>query len=141
MQPSEKKFQIAAKRIYPQLIEFKAGEAGKSVGDADFTIEVAAGISENRKTAGIVITVHMHHPEHKGPFGLTIKMAGEFEVIGDQAFDWERFTKVNGPAIVFPYIRELVSDLTARVGRPVILPPINLVALEKSKIQEDAQNK
>lgn len=46
----------------------------------------------------------------------------------------KQFSTMNCPAIIFPYIRETIADLTRRAGYPPLhLPPINFVELVKNK--------
>lgn len=55
-----------------------------------------------------------------------IKMIGVFEKIGDSPLNLEEFGKVNGAAIIFPYIREQLTNLSSKAGIGlIILPPFN----------------
>jgi preprotein translocase subunit SecB len=57
-------------------------------------------------------------------------MLGEFEKIGDVLMDLESFGKVNGAAIIYPYIREQLSNISLKAGiGNIILPPANFVKL------------
>lgn len=56
-----------------------------------------------------------------------IKMIGVFEKFGESLLDLEQFGQVNGAAIIYPYIREHLSSLSAKAGLGFIfLPPVNL---------------
>lgn len=57
----------------------------------------------------------------------TIKMVGVFEKIGDSELNnLEEFGRINGAAIIFPYIREHLTNLSAKAGiNVIILPPFN----------------
>jgi preprotein translocase subunit SecB len=56
----------------------------------------------------------------------TIKMIGVFEKFGENQLDLEEFGHVNGAAIIFPYIREHLTNLSAKAGLGLIfLPPAN----------------
>lgn len=56
----------------------------------------------------------------------TIKMVGVFEKFGDSILDLENFGNVNGAAIIFPYIREHLTNLTSKAGLGlIIIPPFN----------------
>jgi len=56
----------------------------------------------------------------------SITMFGQFAKIGEDEIDMKMFGKINGAAIVFPYIREHLSNLSAKAGLGLILlPPIN----------------
>jgi preprotein translocase subunit SecB len=55
-----------------------------------------------------------------------IKMVGVFEKFGDSILELEYFGNVNGAAIIFPYIREHLTNLTSKAGLGlVIIPPFN----------------
>ncbi len=60
-------------------------------------------------------------------FSFSVKMAGLFECIGDSSLiDYEDFGSVNGAAIIFPYIREHITNLSLKAGlNPIVLPPVN----------------
>ena len=62
-------------------------------------------------------------------------MVGVFSVIeGAQNMELEKFAEYNAPALIMPYIRELVTTTTVRAGlNPVIFPPINIHAVIKDK--------
>jgi preprotein translocase subunit SecB len=63
-----------------------------------------------------------------------IQMLGEFEKVGDVEIDLETFGKVNGAAIIYPYIREHLSSLSLKSGiGNIILPPANFVKLNSTK--------
>lgn len=57
----------------------------------------------------------------------TIIMSGLFEKIGESKLeDLEQFGRINGAAIIFPYIREHLSNLSSKAGLGLILlPPVN----------------
>lgn len=55
-----------------------------------------------------------------------IKMVGVFEKIGEPILDVNEFGNVNGAAIIFPYIREHLTNLSAKSGIGlIVLPPFN----------------
>lgn len=55
-----------------------------------------------------------------------IKMVGVFEKFGDSPLDLESFGNINGAAIIFPYIREHLTNLTSKAGLGlIIIPPFN----------------
>ena len=59
-----------------------------------------------------------------------IAMIGIFEKIGETNISIEDFGNVNGPAILFPYIREHFSNLALKAGLGnIFLPPTNFVSL------------
>jgi len=62
-----------------------------------------------------------------------LELTGIFETIeGEENLDLEQFAKVNAQALLMPFAREIISNITSRTPLPhLLLPPINLVALKK----------
>lgn len=55
-----------------------------------------------------------------------IKMVGVFEKIGTNQLNLEEFGRINGAAIIFPYIREHLTNLSSKAALGlIILPPFN----------------
>lgn len=66
--------------------------------------------------------------EKNYPFSMNISMTGIFEI--DNIDKRTMFAEVNAIAILFPYLRAIVSTYTANANvTPLILPPINVVKL------------
>lgn len=61
----------------------------------------------------------------------SIIMVGIFEKIGvTKLEDLEQFGNINGAAIIFPYIREHLTNLSAKAGiGQIILPPVNFTKI------------
>ncbi|MDR2809240.1 MAG: protein-export chaperone SecB [Tannerellaceae bacterium] len=64
---------------------------------------------------------------------VKVKMIGIFEYIGDsQLKNLDEFGRVNGAAIIFPYIREHITNISLKAGiGAIILPPVNFTKTEK----------
>lgn len=80
------------------------------------------------KIISVVETVTLTQTrDNNEQFSFMIKMAGVFECIGESELtNYEEFGKVNGAAIIFPYIREHITNLSVKAGLgPIILPPVN----------------
>lgn len=57
---------------------------------------------------------------------VKIVMVGVFEIVGSPVIEADEFGRVNGAAIIFPYIREHLTSLSVKAGLGVILlPPAN----------------
>ncbi|MEO7455337.1 MAG: protein-export chaperone SecB [Gemmatimonadaceae bacterium] len=68
------------------------------------------------------------------PEKVQVSVNAVFRVVGDvQTVPIEQFAHGHAPALIFPYIRQVVDELTSRspYGR-VLLPPTNIVALMAS---------
>ena len=95
----------------------------------NINIETEVGVQEN--TINVIETVSFEqlHNETKQVV-IKVKMAGVFKKEGDAVIDdLELFGRVNGAAIIFPYIREHITNLSIKAGlNPLILPPVNFTA-------------
>ena len=69
------------------------------------------------------------------PFRLVVEMAGRYECQEGWKQQWES----NALAILFPYLRALVSTITAQSGRePLLLPTVNIAQLFRENIKKKA---
>jgi len=72
--------------------------------------------------------------EGKEQVSSKITMSGQFEKYGDIGISPDEFGKINGPAIIFPFIREQLASLTLKAGiGPILLPSVNFVRLAQEK--------
>jgi len=63
-----------------------------------------------------------------------IQMLGVFEFGKKLPLSLDSFANINAPAIIFPFIREHLSNVSMKAGiQPILLPPINFVELAKDK--------
>jgi preprotein translocase subunit SecB len=66
-----------------------------------------------------------------------IGMVGIFEKMGDSPLNMEEFGRVNGAAIIFPYVREQLTNLSAKAGIGlIVLPPFNFTKTPQNSISE-----
>lgn len=71
------------------------------------------------------------------PLYVRGRIVGRFELKTDSTLskdDISNFLQVNAVAILYPYLRSLISDVTSKGSEaPVILPTINVVEMMKKK--------
>lgn len=69
----------------------------------------------------------------KVPHYIKARIIGMFEFVSSETVPEEQimqFYKVNAVAILFPYLRSLITDISSKGNAPaIILPTINIVAL------------
>ena len=71
---------------------------------------------------------------------IEVAQAGIFQVHSVPEDNLEIIFSITCPNILFPYAREVVSDLSVRAGFPsVVLSPINFEALYAQQKQQQAQ--
>ncbi len=74
-------------------------------------------------------------------FVLEASVLGLFEEQQDSAVKLNDFSELQAPALLFPYLREVISSVTAKsVVGLLILPPMNVPALLKAQ-KKDLVNK
>ena len=72
------------------------------------------------------------------PYKLVIELAGRY----DCQSGWDNRWESNALAILFPYLRALVSTITAQSGRePVLLPTMNIAQLFREAAEQKASEK
>jgi preprotein translocase subunit SecB len=94
--------------------------------------------------AGVEITVLVSiSPQEGSSFRFDVEITGQFDrVDGPQVLALEDFARLNGPALVMPYAREIVTNITSRTRHGVILfPPVNIVQLvmEEEQLEEEEE--
>lgn len=106
--------------------EFPNGEIPYSFGFAKECTQLSDNeIQEN-------IGIHLFYAEEGGqnydnsPFRLSVEIAGRFASASPWQPEWEQ----NAMAILFPYLRSIVTTISCNTGRePIILPTLNIVSL------------
>lgn len=116
--------QIFLERENPQ-IEVQLHSSAANLDEGVFEVTVTATVTAK---AG-----------DKVMFLIEVKQAGIFTVRNLPEAEMEPVLAVMCPNILFPYLREVVSDVAVRAGfAPVMLSPINFDVLYQQQQQADA---
>lgn len=68
---------------------------------------------------------------------IEVAQAGIFSIQGFEREELEPLLGIYCPTILFPYVREVVSDLSLKGGfMPMLLPPVNFEAIYAQKMQQ-----
>ncbi|MDY0274771.1 MAG: protein-export chaperone SecB [Desulfomicrobium sp.] len=114
---------------------FRQNKNYKGTGEVEMAtnIRFGADFDEATKVATGIIAVVI--PENECyPYSFEIEVGGKFSLEDDEIPHIERICGINIPAILFPYLRENVADITRRSGNsPVHLGTINFVEIAKQK--------
>ncbi|MDP1871116.1 MAG: protein-export chaperone SecB [Gallionella sp.] len=117
--------QIFLERDNPQ-IEVQLHTSAEGVDDGVFEVNVTATV-----TAKV---------GEKVMFLIEAKQAGIFTLRNLPEVEMEPVLAVMCPNILFPYLREVVSDVAVRAGfAPVMLNPINFDVLYQQQKQQQAE--
>ena len=116
--------EIFLEREQPQ-IEIQLNTGGRGVGEGVFevvlTVTVTAKLGE------------------KTVFLVEVGQAGIFRIMNVPEEQIEPLIAVACPNILFPYAREVVSDVVSRAGfAPVVLQPVNFEALYAARLEQAA---
>lgn len=94
-----------------------------------FTIKKQAKKTDNKMEITLCTKVFENAKENNYPFEMTIEITGFFVI---ESEDKEINLEPNAVAILYPYIRAIVSTYTANANvNALILPPINVNNLFK----------
>jgi preprotein translocase subunit SecB len=75
--------------------------------------------------------------EEKTTFLIEVQFAGLFAISGFDDTEQKYLLGSQAMTVLFPYVREMVSDLTTRGGfPPLVLAPVNFDALYHQHMQE-----
>lgn len=99
---------------------------------SDLNIGVEVSVEKNIITVAETVYFTQKYNDVE-QVNIEVKMVGIFECIGETLLkDYEEFGRINGAAIIFPYIREHITTLSLKAGIGVIIiPPINFVKNNK----------
>lgn len=103
----------------------------------DFNNELNINVEDSKKDNKLFITVTASLEgtlKEENQFSFLTKYVGIFEFDDNLELSIDQFAKINGPAIIFPFIREHIASLSLKAGiDPILLPPINFVHLSSIK--------
>lgn len=118
--------------IFLKEIQFKR-EPTINSNQLDIGFESNVSISEDKQK--LVYELGCNVSDKNNVFTLHCSMIGVFTVSsGSKNMELEKFAENNAPAIMMPYIRELVTTTTIRAGlNPITFPPINIISIFRDK--------
>ena len=90
----------------------------------------------------VVLTVTITaKTKDKTLFLIEVQQAGVFQIINIEEAEMLPILNIVCPNVIFPYMRETVSDIVTRAGfPPVILSPVNFEALYNDSKQKAMAN-
>ncbi|TDQ06241.1 protein-export chaperone SecB [Pedobacter metabolipauper] len=105
------------------------------------SIETDYNYNEENKILEITVLLNFSAGiSNKKYISAKIIMVGIFNCSGDAQLSVEQFSKANGPAIMFPFLREHLASVSLKAGiKPILLPAINFIKLAaENKIKKIA---
>ena len=114
-------------------VKFKSNriQDDKKIWKLTFDITNSTKINREKNKMEIILKVNVFKNQKEVPFNMQVEMSGFFELEGED--DIARY-EANAIAIMYPYLRAIVSTYTSSANvAPVILPAINVNAMLKNK--------
>ena len=136
-------FQFTLKEIFLPNIMFRLNPSFKPKGGkVEITTSVDVDYSCNGTDLTVQVRVEMPDGEHS-PFVFVVEGVGRFALVEVPPVDvLEVIARINGAAMIFPYVREAIADLTRRAGVPPLhLQPVNFVEMMKAEKVEKKEQK
>lgn len=128
------------KKYIVKEISYRANESYKVCGDnisLKFDFDAQSNFSEDKHKMEVELRADIFHDavQKNYPFEMSVIIKGFFHVeIGE--VELQKF-EANAIAILFPFIRAIISTYTANANiAPVILPPMNINAYLKEKYRK-----
>ncbi len=136
--------QFLVQRIYTKDISFEAPTT-PHIFQENWSPEINVGLGSEVKQLGngnteLVLSVNVEAKhEDKTVFLVEVKQAGLFMVQGFNEEETQALMNIAAPNVLFPYAREVVSDLVTRGSFPqFVLQPVNFEALYAQQRQAKA---
>jgi len=128
---------ILFNKIFLSKCNFKKNSMNSKMKEAKLKFDFRINNRMNNEKTKLLVEFEtmIGKDEEQSPIYLDVIVAGEFSINEtEKNLDLEEFSKFNAPAIIFPYVREFISDLTTRAGfnPPIILPPMNIINMIKN---------
>ena len=127
--PLDAKIRLESSRIRSLTFKMKEGRPEKEKVRIEY--EMSYGHDYDYKEKRISSLVKISTGKNQLPFFLDIEYEGIFRL--DKRVAKKKimpFMEINCPAILFPFIRECIADITRRAGfNPLLLPAVNFVEI------------
>ena len=105
--------------------------------ESEFKIDFQAGTTEDLKNGKVILTAKIS--DVKNHRRIEAKLSGYFDINIKE--DIEEYLVVNGTAILFPYLRSVVSMITSLASSDaIVIPTVNVLELiNRQKEQEERE--
>ena len=121
-------------------ISFQANEKCYCMDDQvelDFDFDIRSSIEENKLIIELSSIIFPNAVTQNYPFEMEVVLKGFFSIDSADSNVDISFFKTNAVAILFPYLRAIVSSYTANANiAPVILPAMNINEYIRKKYQK-----
>lgn len=107
--------------------------------DVEFGIEPNGIFEEDNKM--FILTLNVLVKDKKSSLEVKMTVTGKFEYETNDIQELVPYLGFNAPAIMFPYIRAYITNITALGGMsPIILPTLNMEGIGKELLDKISSN-
>lgn len=105
----------------------------------EFKFHFEREVRENGDNEVLITLRFVHEKDNNNPFAMIITVNGIFQMEKWKSNNDKRFIMIeNTTSILFPYLRSLVSNMTANaLGKAFVIPVMNTYALFNSPKKEN----
>lgn len=99
---------------------------------SDISINIDTNVNDNILSISLTLNYRAGIDKETNEIEAKVLMMGIFEcpTETDNQLSVETFSKINAPAILFPFVREHLASVSMKAGmNPILLPPVNFVKL------------
>lgn len=140
---SEENQQFAIQKIYLKDASVESPNSPQVFSNGDWNPEINVQINSNNQSVGedtyeVVLTITVTATQEKNTaFLVEVKQAGVFTIAGFTDENMAGMVGAYCPETLFPYAREVISDLVTKGGFPqLLLAPVNFNALFAQQMQQ-----
>lgn len=107
--------------------------------DVEFGIEPNGIFEEDNKM--FILTLNVLVKDKKSSLEVKMTVTGKYEYETNDIQELVPYLGFNAPAIMFPYIRAYITNITALGGMsPIILPTLNMESVGKELLDKISSN-
>lgn len=110
----------------------RKGKINFSESEQEVSFETGVGSRDNTVNVKLTITV-TNKLKDEEQYKIVVSFVGVFKRTGNsQISDNEQFGRINGAAIIFPFVREHIANIALKAGLgSVILPPVSFTKINR----------
>lgn len=110
----------------------RKGKINFSESEQEVSFETGVGSKDNTVNVKLTTTV-TNKLKDEEQYKIVVSFVGVFKRTGNsQILDNEQFGRINGAAIIFPFVREHIANIALKDGLgSVILPPVNFTKINR----------
>ena len=143
---SEQQKQFSIQKLYVKDASFESPDTPNSFGFKKWEPKIDLNLTNTQTHIGgdiyeaVLCVTATVSQEDKTAFLVEVHYAGLFSISGFDDAELKYLLGSQAMNVLFPYVREVVSDLTVRGGFPsLVLSPVNFDALYQQHLRQNAQ--